>query len=162
MTAAPVRRINHVILRVRDLDRSVAFYRAYFGFTEAFDRYGPGMAFLRAPQSDNPHDLALLQAEPDAPVGPTAHRASSTWSSRSTRPKRWRRPEIGSSPAASSIGEFDHGATKSVYGWDPDGSNIEVVWILPPERWGKWATRTPERLPLNLDAEIHAHLGRVD
>ena len=57
-----VRRINHVALRVRDVDVSAAFYKRVLGFTEDVDRFGRGvMAFLRAPLSTNHHDLALLQ-----------------------------------------------------------------------------------------------------
>jgi len=29
-----------------------------------------------------------------------------------------------------------HGATKSVYGADPDGNEFEVMWMLPRDEWG--------------------------
>ena len=51
----PVRRLNHAVLFVRDLDRAVDFYRRAFGFEEVA-REGT-MAFLRAPDGDNHHDL---------------------------------------------------------------------------------------------------------
>ena len=43
----PVARLNHAVLYVRDLDRSVDFYNRAFGFEE-IAREGGMMAFLRA------------------------------------------------------------------------------------------------------------------
>jgi catechol-2,3-dioxygenase len=34
------------------------------------------------------------------------------------------------------IGESDHGATKSLYGQDPDGNEFEVMWLVPRADWG--------------------------
>ena len=47
LMAIPVRRLNHAVLYVRDLDRSVDFYHRAFGFEE-IAREGGMMAFLRA------------------------------------------------------------------------------------------------------------------
>ena len=68
MNAIPVSRLNHAVLYVRDLDVSVEFYRRAFGFQE-IGREGP-MAFLRAGESANHHDLALLTVGPNAPKPP--------------------------------------------------------------------------------------------
>ncbi len=46
-------------------------------------------------------------------------------------------------------GESSHGATKSLYGRDPDGNEFEVMWMLPKESWGELASAAPvERLDL--------------
>ena len=46
-------------------------------------------------------------------------------------------------------GESSHGATKSVYGKDPDGNEFEVMWMLPRAEWGAFADAAPvERLDL--------------
>ena len=42
-----VTRLNHAVLYVSELDRSVEFYKKAFGFEE-IDRMGDQMAFLRA------------------------------------------------------------------------------------------------------------------
>ena len=64
----PIKRINHAVLTVRDLDRSVDFYARVFGFEE-IARAGGQMAFMRAPGSANHHDLGFLalgnEAVPD-------------------------------------------------------------------------------------------------
>src|SRR5512132_1728541 len=59
----PITRLNHAVLYVSDLERSVAFYTDVLGFRvipmtpEGF----AGAAFLQAPGSTNDHDLGLFQ-----------------------------------------------------------------------------------------------------
>ena len=46
-------------------------------------------------------------------------------------------------------GESSHGATKSIYGQDPDGNEFEIMWMLPRASWGEYADAAPvERLDL--------------
>lgn len=49
--------------------------------------------------------------------------------------------------------EHDHGATKSIYGRDPDGHNFEVMWEVPPEEWGEWVHQV-DRMPLDIAGEL--------
>src|SRR5262245_26367446 len=55
-----IRRLNHAVLYVRDVGRSVAFYRDVLGFVVVQKR--ATAAFLRAADSDNEneHDLGLF------------------------------------------------------------------------------------------------------
>src|SRR2546428_11947724 len=62
-----IRRLNHAVLYVRDVDRSVEFYRDILGFRILHRR--PGMAFLRAADSTNDHDLGLFQVDGAEPNG---------------------------------------------------------------------------------------------
>ena len=55
----PVQRLNHAVLYVRDLDRSVAFYRDVLGFRVKLEIPGRA-AFLQAEGSTNDHDLGLF------------------------------------------------------------------------------------------------------
>ncbi len=152
----PVRRLNHAVLYVRDLDRSAEFYRKAFGLRE-FGREGP-MAFLRAAGSPNHHDLALLSVGGDAPDPPRGavglyHLA-------------WEVPAIEDLAAAAAVlaelgaltGMSDHGATKSLYGRDPDGIEFEVMWMVPRDQWGEYERRAVI-LPLDLQREL-ARFGR--
>ena len=50
-------------------------------------------------------------------------------------------------------GASDHGATKSLYGRDPDGIDFEVTWMVPRLYWGEWANHGVVR-PLDLDTEL--------
>jgi catechol-2,3-dioxygenase len=53
-------------------------------------------------------------------------------------------------------GESDHGATKSLYGHDPDGNEFEVMWMVPRDQWGDDA-HTATVAPLDLEGEVARH-----
>ena len=153
-----VTRLNHAVLYVSDLDRSVAFYGRAFGFEE-IAREGGGMAFLRAAGSANHHDLALMAVGTGAPRPPRG--------STGLYHLAW---EVGTieelAEAASTLTELnaltgmsDHGATKSLYGADPDGIEFEVMWLVPREAWGEYDRRGVV-LPLDLRREIERFGGR--
>ncbi|MGH7329059.1 MAG: VOC family protein, partial [Polyangiaceae bacterium] len=57
-------------------------------------------------------------------------------------------------------GASDHGATKSIYGYDPDGNEFEIMWMVPREDWGEYESNAPTQ-PLNLEAEIKKYGKRV-
>src|SRR5205823_14015672 len=58
-SAMPVQRLNHAVLYVRDVDRSVRFYRDTLGFRTVNEIPGRA-AFLQAAGSTNDHDLGLF------------------------------------------------------------------------------------------------------
>lgn len=151
MAAIPVARLNHAVLYVRDLDRAATFYTETFGFEE-IGRTGP-MAFLRAAGSDNHHDLGLFAvgaAAPSPPRGATGlyHLA-------------WQVPNIEALASAqvtlanngALVGASDHGATKSLYGKDPDGNEFEIMYMLPRDEWGEYE-RDAIVAPLDLEREL--------
>jgi catechol-2,3-dioxygenase len=151
----PVRRLNHVALKVRDLDGSVDFYKRVMGFTEDVGRFGNDvLAFLRAPDSTNHHDLALLK------IGSKATDASAR--SVGLFHCAWEVDELGDLVTARDRlveegcyqGQHDHGATKAVYGTDPDGNTIEITWILPRDEWGSWETDAPIKTAMDLETEL--------
>jgi catechol-2,3-dioxygenase len=152
----PVRRLNHAVLFVRDLDRAVDFYHQVFGFEVVFSSPGQA-AFLRAQDSVNHHDLGLfatpLKARPPRASPGLYHLA-------------WEVPTIKDLAAARITlaqhgaleGESDHGATKSLYGSDPDGNEFEVMWLVPREDWGEHEhSAVIERL--DLDRELGRYGG---
>jgi catechol 2,3-dioxygenase-like lactoylglutathione lyase family enzyme len=57
-----IHRLNHAVLFVRDVGRSVKFYEQVLGFRRITE-YGsiPGAAFLRVAGSTNDHDLGLFE-----------------------------------------------------------------------------------------------------
>ena len=61
----PVQRLNHAVLYIRDVDRSVAFYRSVLGFRVVAELPGRA-AFLQAEASTNDHDLGLFALGPNA------------------------------------------------------------------------------------------------
>ncbi len=141
MTVQAVR-LNHAVLFVSDLDRSVIFYREAFGMEVVEQEPRARAAFLRLPRSGNHHDLGLfgVGAQPPRPRGSIGlyHLA-------------WQVDTIDELAEARStlvrlgawVGESDHGATKSVYAQDPDGNEFEVMWMLPRASWGAHAEAAP-------------------
>ena len=98
----PVRRLNHAVLFVRDVEASVAFYGDVLGFApiEGMDAL-KGAAFLRAPASTNDHDLGLFEiGSPPAPRVPVARRSASTTSPGRSRPSPISPRSRRSSPSA--------------------------------------------------------------
>lgn len=55
-------------------------------------------------------------------------------------------------------GESSHGATKSLYGADPDGNEFEIMWLLPREDWGAYESAAPVDC-LDLPAELSRWSG---
>jgi catechol-2,3-dioxygenase len=153
----PVMRLKHAVLYVSDLDRSIGFYKEAFGFEEVA-RSGP-MAFLRARGSANHHDLGLLALGPAAQPPPRG--------STGLYHLAWQVPAIEDLAAAQATlarlgaltGQSDHGATKSLYGIDPDGNEFEVMWLVPREQWGEFESSAPVA-PLDLRKEL-ARFGRA-
>jgi catechol-2,3-dioxygenase len=154
-----VRKLNHAVLRVRDLERSVAFYSDVLGL-QTVARAGPMMAFMRAPDSENHHDLGLARVGPNAP--PPNERGVGlyhlAWEVDEIEALREARDSLERYGLLS--GASDHGATKSIYGYDPDGNEFEVMWMVPRQHWGEYANAAPTR-PLDLDAEIR-RWGRIE
>jgi catechol-2,3-dioxygenase len=150
----PVQRLNHAVLYVRDAARAAAFYREAFGFEVVAE--APGAVFLRAAGSDNHHDLGLFSVGPDA-AGPAR-------GSVGLYHLAWQVPSIQDLVAGRETlaklgaltGESDHGATKSLYGRDPDGNEFEIMWMVPREQWGD-DEHSATVAPLDLDAEVARH-----
>jgi catechol-2,3-dioxygenase len=157
-----VTRLNHAVLYVSNVERSADFYKRAFGFEE-IAREGGVMAFLRAAGSTNHHDLALMQ------VGELAPRP--TRGSVGLYHLAWQVETIDDlADAASQLAELnaltgasDHGATKSLYGQDPDGIEFEVMWLVPREDWGEYErSGITRRLDLQRELDRYSiHTTRV-
>jgi catechol-2,3-dioxygenase len=132
----PVRRLNHAVLFVRDVERSVDFYRRVFGFEVVAREAGGKAAFLRAAGGSNHHDLGLFQVGASAP-SPAAGSVGLyhlAWEVESFDDLVAARDVLDREGALS--GQSDHGATKSLYGADPDGNEFEIMWMVPRADWG--------------------------
>jgi catechol 2,3-dioxygenase len=126
-------RIGHVVLKVRDLDRSLAFYRDLLGFT-VVSELSNVMIFLAA-DGQNHHDLALLRVGQQAPSPvPTSvglyHVAIqlADW-------EAVRRAHALLAERGLLRGAIDHGVSRSLYTADPDGNEIELYCDAPRSEW---------------------------
>jgi catechol-2,3-dioxygenase len=145
-------RLNHAVLYVADLERSIAFYQQAFGMVVMAREPRADAAFLRLPLSGNHHDLGLFGVAEQRPRVPGSvglyHLA-------------WQVDTINELAEAGDTltrlgaltGESSHGATKSVYGRDPDGNEFEVMWMLPKAHWGEYENAATVE-PLQLADEV--------
>jgi catechol-2,3-dioxygenase len=145
-------RLNHAVLYVADLERSLAFYQAAFGTEIVAREPRANAAFLRMPRSGNHHDLGLFGVGAQAPrprgsIG-LYHLA---WQVDTIEDLEQARLTLANLVAFT--GESSHGATKSVYGKDPDDNEFEVMWMVPKDSWGEYANAAPIAT-LNLAAEV--------
>ena len=132
-----IHRLNHAVLFVSDLARSVAFYRDVLGFRPipmTPDGFA-GAAFLQAPGSTNDHDLGLFELGPSAGPSPAGRTTVGlyhlAWEVDTLDELETTAASL--TRAGALVGTSDHGTTKSLYAKDPDGLEFEVVWLVPAD-----------------------------
>jgi catechol-2,3-dioxygenase len=153
----PITRLNHAVLYVGDLERSVAFYTSVLGFRVVpMAPEGFAAAFLQARGSTNDHDLGLFQIGPSA--GPSQAGRSTVglyhlaWEVDTLEELERLRSDL--LVAGALTGSSDHGTTKSLYGADPDGLQFEIAWIVPAQLLSDEARAARTRIgPLDLGRE---------
>src|SRR3954453_20664288 len=151
-----IRALNHAVLYVRDAEQSARWYEEVLGFRTVMSM--PGAAFIQAPDSSNDHDLGLFSIGEGARPSPAGrggavglyHLAWEVGTLADLAAVRDRLTEAGAL-----VGASDHGTTKSLYAHDPDGLEVEVVWVSPGEVLTE-AARSARRGVghLDLEAEI--------
>ncbi|OGQ77551.1 MAG: hypothetical protein A3F90_11810 [Deltaproteobacteria bacterium RIFCSPLOWO2_12_FULL_60_19] len=131
--AIKIKRTGHLVLRVKDLERSKKFFTEVLGFPLVGDN-GRGMLFFSPDVDANHHLLAIRQAKEGAAMPDPE--------------------QVGMEHVAYELGSFAdlqeayrifkennvklhhvvfHGITKSIYFYDPDGNLLEVYCNVPPE-----------------------------
>lgn len=151
MTTAPVR-LNHAVLFVADAGRSADFYTEVFGMEVQTLDQRMNAAFLRLPRSGNHHDLGLIGV---GSAGGPRRRGIGLYH------LAWQLDTVDELvefrqrllDAGAYVGESSHGATKSLYGVDPDGNEFEIMWMLPRHAWGEFE-HTSVVEPLDLAEEV--------
>ncbi|MGH7320772.1 MAG: VOC family protein [Candidatus Rokuibacteriota bacterium] len=143
-TGIGLRRLQHLVLWVSDVERSVRFYCDVLGF-EVKTRY-PNAAFLKIPGSPDDHHLGLFEqpgvAQPDERVARMYH---SAWEVADITDLVRARQRLFEARAL--VGSSNHGVSLSLYAKDPDGLEFEIFWTVPG------ATTVGTR-PLDLEGEL--------
>jgi catechol 2,3-dioxygenase len=148
-----IKRTGHLVLRVKDFERSKKFFTEVLGLPLVGDN-GRGMLFFSPDVEANHHLLAIRQADEGA---------------RMPDPK-----QVGMEHVAYELGSFAelqeayrifkennvkfhqvvfHGITKSIYFYDPDGKMLEVYCNVPSEEYRKTVPN-----PYGLYGDISAEL----
>jgi len=132
-----LQRIGHILLTVRDVERSKAFYTDVLGFQVLEQDPNHGGVFLSLGEYGNTLDL-FPSTKPDAYPQPKAaigsrdglgvkHTAFAVETEEDLTRAYFALKDAGV-PIHKAI---DHTSQKSVYFYDPDGNLLEIVWERP-------------------------------
>jgi catechol-2,3-dioxygenase len=163
--AMGIHRLNHAVLFVSDLQRSVGFYTEVLGFrvVDMTPEGFRGAAFLQAPDSTNDHDLGLFEvpsAQASAAGRSTVGLYHLAWEVDTLETLESLAAKLVEADAL--VGTSDHGTTKSLYGRDPDGLEFEVVWLIPKDLLDDDALRARKTIrPLDLAKEKDRYGGQT-
>ncbi len=127
-TDTGLKRLQHLVLWVSDVDRSVRFYQDIVGLE--VKRQYPNAAFMKIPGSPDDHHLGLFEQtgvpRPDERVARMYHSAWEVGEITDLVRARLRLAEAGAL-----VGQSDHGVSLSLYAKDPDGLEFEIFWTVP-------------------------------
>jgi catechol 2,3-dioxygenase len=146
-----VRNVGHVVLKVRDIERSARFYCDVLGLTEvARGEFGRRMAFFST--GDNHHDVAVMEMGPDAPAPPPdatglyhiALRIGTTLDE--LRAARAHLEKHG----ITKLRLRDHEVSQSIYLDDPDGNMVELYVDADASTWRDKPETVATSRPLSL------------
>jgi len=125
---AGLRRLQHLVLWVSNVERSLRFYCDVVGFDVA--RRYPNAAFLKIPGSVDDHHLGLFEQSgvprPDERVARMYHSAWEVGDLTDLARARQRLVDAGAL-----VGSSNHGVSLSLYAKDPDGLEFEIFWTVP-------------------------------
>ena len=138
-----VKELGHLVLYVRNLDRSAAFYRDVLGWRQILG--GPDGAPLpfraaafSAPSGRTHHELLLIEVGEDAAAVPAGRRVGLYHFGLKVGDSD---DELREALAAlrahgvTIVGASDHTVTHSLYITDPDGNEIELYIDVPGVDW---------------------------
>jgi catechol-2,3-dioxygenase len=148
-----IKELGHLVLYVRDLEQSVAFYRDVLGWKQVSPEV-PGMPAAAFSSGRTHHELLLIEVGPDAAPIPQGRRIGLYHFGLKVGDTDDELREARARVQAAGVqisGASDHTVTHSLYILDPDGNEIElyidvaeVDWKANPE-----AILTPTK-PLSL------------
>jgi len=131
-----IHELGHLVLYVRDLERSRHFYRDVLGFTELPGAEGFPAAGFSSGRTH--HELLLIEVGPQAAPVPAGRRVGMYhFGLKVGTTDDELREALATLEAngATVVGASDHGVTHSLYVEDPDGNEIELYIDVQPERW---------------------------
>ena len=130
-----IHELGHVVLYVRDLERSRHFYRDVLGFTE-ISAMGTSAAAYSSGRTH--HELLLIHVGDQAQPIPAGRRVGMYHFGMKvgTTDDELRTALVELEKAqVKVVGSSDHGVTHSLYIEDPDGNEVELYIDVQPEIW---------------------------
>ena len=130
-----VKELGHIVLYVRDVERSRHFYRDVLGWNEIVGIPGQ-MAMFTSGRTH--HELLLIEVGQEAQPIPQGRRVGlyhfGLKIGESDDDLRSALRELVDA-GANVIGTADHHVSHSIYVTDPDGNEIELYIDVQPETW---------------------------
>ena len=133
-----VKELGHLVLYVRDLERSRRFYGEVLGWNEVTDDVPLNLPAAAFTSGRTHHELLLIEVGPGAQPLPSGRRVGMYHfglkigeSDDDLREAVARLREAG----VPISGASDHTVTHSLYITDPDGNEIELYIDVQPELW---------------------------
>lgn len=141
-------KIGHLVLKVRSLEASLAFYRDLLGLRVTGER--KGMAFLSGGESH--HEVGLLEVGPRAPLPPPYslglfHLGFEVGSME----ELLRLYRTLTAKGVRILSSVDHVVSRSFYVQDPDGHVVELLVDEPQGRWGALENPFAEDFPFDIE-----------
>src|ERR671922_1611914 len=143
------RKLGHVVLRVRDAQRSKDFYMRTLGLKLAHEDLTRGVVFLSF--GDQHHDLALFEpASREAADASHAGLHHAAWQVGSFEELQaaYRELKAMGVPVESTV---EHNVTRSVYFPDPDGNRVELYCDMVEHDFDAMRTLGPRRATLDME-----------
>ena len=134
-----VRELGHLVLYVRDVGRSAAFYRDVLGWQQILPEPGnPPVGAAAFSSGRTHHELLLIEVGPDAAAIPPGRRVGLYHFGLNVgETDDDLRGALAAVQAAGAtvVGSADHTVTHSIYILDPDGNEIELYVDVPGVDW---------------------------
>ncbi len=134
-----VAELGHLVLYVRDLERSRHFYGDILGWTEVRGDVPLGVPAAAFSAGRTHHELLLIEVGPSAAPIPPGRRVGMYHFGLKVGETDDELREVVhhlQQNGVTILGASDHTVTHSLYIADPDGNEVELyVDVLPAERW---------------------------
>jgi catechol 2,3-dioxygenase len=139
-----IKELGHIVLYVRDIERSTHFYRDVLGWRQILPDPGEAaagrmpVAAFSAPSGRTHHELLLIEVGADAAAQPEGRRVGlyhfglKVGDSDDELREALDRLHEADTPV---LGASDHTVTHSLYIADPDGNEIELYVDVPGVDW---------------------------
>ena len=147
-----VKELGHVVLYVRNLERSATFYRDILGWRQ-IGEVGLGFPAAAFSSGRTHHELLLIEVGPDAePVPPGRRVGLYHFGLKVGDSDDELREALAAVRAAGVdiVGASDHTVTHSLYIEDPDGNEVELYIDVPGVEWSDPAAVMSPVRPLSL------------
>jgi catechol 2,3-dioxygenase len=139
-----VKELGHLVLYVRDVERSSAFYRDVLGWRQILPEDGQPLGFsvaaFSSPSGRTHHELLLIEVGPDAAALPAGRRVGLYHFGLKVGDSDDELRDALRALQAEGVnvtGASDHTVTHSLYITDPDGNEIELYVDVPGVDWKK-------------------------